>query len=279
MIILEYITNYPINEVMGLILICVCLILVIIFIWKSLKYSLLKLIGVFLVVALSLVSNDGVNYFLAILVVATLVTELDFLQNIAAILRNSESYFIHKFQTQHEINEDIVKEADEIEKAIENDENTVTIEFDGSNLTPIQFGLLTEDLTFRYLERRYKKDIRRYVLLTEGSKGRFEVDGIIEEKHIIRLFEIRSSRRGFVPTQIIKNTLERYIELINNITVINKRIEFNLIVIGEYNQSQIEKMKSIAQDYRLISKSRLSIEVLTFDDIGMSNELLVGHNA
>ncbi len=264
---------------MGLILICVCLILVIIFIWKSLKYSLLKLIGVFLVVALSLVSNDGVNYFLAILVVATLVTELDFLQNIAAILRNSESYFIHKFQTQHEINEDIVKEADEIEKAIENDENTVTIEFDGSNLTPIQFGLLTEDLTFRYLERRYKKDIRRYVLLTEGSKGRFEVDGIIEEKHIIRLFEIRSSRRGFVPTQIIKNTLERYIELINNITVINKRIEFNLIVIGEYNQSQIEKMKSIAQDYRLISKSRLSIEVLTFDDIGMSNELLVGHNA
>lgn len=279
MIILEYITKYPINEVMGLILICVCLILVTIFIWKSLKYSLLKLIGVFLVVALSLVSNDGINYFLAILVVATLVTELDFLQNIAAILRNSESYFIHKFQTQHEINEDIAKEADEIEKAIENDENTVTIEFDRSNLTPIQFGLLTEDLTFRYLERRYKKDIQRYVLLTEGSKGRFEVDGIIEEKHMIRLFEIKSSRRGFVPTQIIKNTLERYSEMINNITVINKRIEFNLIVIGEYNQSQIEKMESIVQEYRSTSKSRLSIEVLTFDEIGMSNELLVGHNA
>lgn len=273
---MDYIFKYPINELIGLFLIGICLILVIIFIWKSLKYSLLKLIGVFLVVALALVSNNNINYFLTILVVATLVTELDFLQNIAAIIRNSDSYFIHKFQSQQEIKEGITKEATEIDKAIDEDKHTLNLQFDSSNLTPIQFGLIVEELTFKFLERRYQKDVQRHVLLAEGALGKFEIDGIIEDKYILRLFEIKSSRRGFVPMSIIKKTLEKYVKMINSIIVISKKIEFNMVVIGEYNQLQIERMEKIAQNYREVSTCRLSVEILSFEDIGMDKELMVG---
>lgn len=53
----------------------------------------IKLFGSIVVVGLSLASNDVWVYALAIFIIATLVTELSFLENIAAIFWNREKYW------------------------------------------------------------------------------------------------------------------------------------------------------------------------------------------
>jgi len=56
----------------------------------------LKLLAIFLVASLALFANHASTYFIAIFVIATGVTELEFLQNLAAIIRGNKDYFDYK---------------------------------------------------------------------------------------------------------------------------------------------------------------------------------------
>lgn len=46
--------------------------------------------------SVALFANDATTYLLSIIILATLVSKLDFLENISAIIRNSEAYFKYK---------------------------------------------------------------------------------------------------------------------------------------------------------------------------------------
>lgn len=63
---------------------------------ENLRAHTLRLLAIFFVAALALFSNDVTTYFLAIFIVATAVTELEFLQNLAAIIRGNKEYFDYK---------------------------------------------------------------------------------------------------------------------------------------------------------------------------------------
>lgn len=56
----------------------------------------LKLSGLLGIISLSLFSNHHWTYFAAIFILATTVTEIEFLQNLAAIIRGGENYFDYK---------------------------------------------------------------------------------------------------------------------------------------------------------------------------------------
>jgi len=56
----------------------------------------LKITGILFLITLASLANSFWVYFAAIFIIATLVTELDFLQNLAAIIRGSKEYFEYK---------------------------------------------------------------------------------------------------------------------------------------------------------------------------------------
>lgn len=53
----------------------------------------LRLSGLFLLSSVALFANNGWCYFAAVFIIATAVTRLQFLQNLAAIIRGSKEFF------------------------------------------------------------------------------------------------------------------------------------------------------------------------------------------
>ncbi|MDP8212123.1 MAG: hypothetical protein P9X22_02380 [Candidatus Zapsychrus exili] len=64
----------------------------------------LRLSAIVFITSLSLFSNSAWNYFAAVFIIATAVTEIEFLQNLAAIIRGDKNYFAYKQAIAGEIN-------------------------------------------------------------------------------------------------------------------------------------------------------------------------------
>jgi hypothetical protein len=77
-----------------------CFLFSLVFSFVSLKRGKLehglRMAAILFIVSVSLFANRGYCYFGAIFIIATAVTQLDFLQNIAAIIRGSKEYFDYK---------------------------------------------------------------------------------------------------------------------------------------------------------------------------------------
>ncbi len=63
---------------------------------ESKKAHATRIFSILMVASLALFSSYWVTYFAAIFIIATAVTELEFLQNLAAIIRKDENYFNYK---------------------------------------------------------------------------------------------------------------------------------------------------------------------------------------
>lgn len=83
--------NFP--EALGGLLLIVAIISAIFSLWPCLRGHALRLLAIFIVASLALFANSPAAYFVAIFVIATAVTELEFLQNLAAIVRGNKDYF------------------------------------------------------------------------------------------------------------------------------------------------------------------------------------------
>lgn len=97
----ELMKNSSLSEMLALLLILIFCVFLLKFIFKYRKDStdgskkdsrknLFRLLGSLLVIALTLISNNGINYFLGIIVLATLVTETEFLEKIVTIILGSD---------------------------------------------------------------------------------------------------------------------------------------------------------------------------------------------
>ena len=84
----------------GFLLIIVALIFLFIVLFYKDKNPILKIIGLLLVCAFCLFANSPWIYFASIFIIATTVTELSFLQNLAAIIRGDKNYFDYMKATQ-----------------------------------------------------------------------------------------------------------------------------------------------------------------------------------
>ena len=80
----------------------------------------LRLTAMVFIFGISLLANNWACYFAAILVIA-MRTQLEFLQNVAAIIRGSKEYFDYAkcHQTPKEVQEKIKKDTEEIEQAVQ----------------------------------------------------------------------------------------------------------------------------------------------------------------
>ncbi|NBD25414.1 hypothetical protein [Paenibacillus glycinis] len=279
------------RESIAVLSISLALIFICIFIWtKVLKKEALKVVGILIVLGVSLFANEATSYFLAILVLATLVTNLEFLQNIAAIIRNSDAYFNHLVGTrsQKEIEASITDEIEAVEKAIESDisqesksqtDNQINLTLNKSNLNPMQFALIAEEYTFKFLENKYGQFINRYVKIS-GTKKRVEFDGImlLDKKSVV--LEIKISRHGYYPKDYIIQSIEKntkYIKEFDN--RFTKNVELRFIFVGNINEKFKERILGLepGNDY-MIHGVDLQFEFYSFDEIGLKDILNIEDN-
>ena len=66
---------------------------VILSLWISQRAYSIRMTGIFFLLGVAAIANSGWTYFATVFIIGTLVTELEFLQNIAAIVRGDKSYF------------------------------------------------------------------------------------------------------------------------------------------------------------------------------------------
>lgn len=86
-------------EALGGLLLIVATVSAVFSLCPCLRIHALRLLAIFIVASLALFSNSAATYFVAIFVIATAVTELEFLQNLAAIVRGNKDYFDYKKET------------------------------------------------------------------------------------------------------------------------------------------------------------------------------------
>ncbi|GAA0501832.1 hypothetical protein GCM10008986_31690 [Salinibacillus aidingensis] len=265
------------RESMAVISIVLAIVFVAIFIWTSLlRREVLKIIGMLAVLGVSLFADHPTSYFLAILVLATLVAKLEFLQNIAAIIRNSDAYFQHfvEKKSQKEIEASINHEIMEENQAMKENGNGVvedadTSSFMKSNLNPVQFQFIVEGCTFTFLENKYGAIINRYVKLP-GTSQEAKFDGMMNLGKKTTLFlEIKVMRRGSFPVEDLNKEIERTANFISQYSgQLSQNLELRYIFVGNIKESFVSRVKSLKPEAADVN---IRFEFYTFEDLGLTD--------
>jgi hypothetical protein len=251
----------------------------------------LRLTGLFSVSAIALFSNNTWCFFAAIFIVATAVTQLEFLQNLAAIIRGSKEFFDYQkeFLTAKEVEEATAKDVTEFEEAEEAEVAEVADEdeelevdngvhahiasnvtIDNSNLTPQQFAIMCEEYAFRYLERKYKKPIQRHIRFRGGTIAT-EFDGILQNKKHDIVFEIKVSRRKYYPIHFIHRTVDEMVQRVKSYTFLTKRSAgFSMVFVGDFTKNIHDEIYSLLTEIRpSYPEIQITFEIVSFKEIGL----------
>jgi hypothetical protein len=244
---------------------------------KMLEHSL-RMASILFVVTISLFANNGYCHFAAVFIIATAVTQLDFLQNLAAIIRGSKEYFdyIKGTKPSKEVEKELEKEdkviaetkvEDEIKK-YEKDNSKLSIVLDKQNLNPGQFGMLVEEYSFKYLEKKFGKPIQRYVRI-QAKKYIGDFDGVMQVGDTDIIFELKTTRRGIYPLSFLTETLNKMIFKVEEYKKTTKRnAALRLILVGNFENEF--KNKVLTRIPELISNEvgiEITIEFLSFAEI------------
>ena len=240
----------------------------------------LRMSAILFIVSLSLFANNGYCYFGAIFIIATAVTQLDFLQNLAAIIRGSKEYFEYKKESKptKQVEQDLEREAEVIEntaveddiKDLEKESNTINLAINRQNLSVGQFGFITEEYAFKFLEKKFQKPIQRYVRIL-SKRFMTEFDGIIQFGDTDVIIELKSTRRSVISTMLIKQSIERLLSKIEDYKETTKRnTTLRLVLIGnfapDYKTRLLSRFPDLIPDTRGIE---IIIDFYSFAEIGL----------
>jgi hypothetical protein len=228
-----------------------------------------RLLAILLVVGLALFSNYWATYFAALFIVATAVTELEFLQNLAAILRGNKEYF--QYKKEHLSNEQVEKKVEKEQKQLAKDEKTAepTVVQPPINVRRI---VDLEREAIRRMEIHFGESIERNVRIAIGSRH-FEFDGLIpsvvDDVKAEKLIEVKYLRSPKYFSQLV-NTLPRIEHMAHAyMKARNKIAKLHLVLIVEgderLNDKQLSELKrlvdssSVAGGYSVFSTKELSV--------------------
>jgi len=246
--------------------------------FKNGREHCLRMAGLFLLASLALFAHNAYSYFAALFIVATAVTQLEFLQNLAAIIRGSKEYFDYQkeYLSQKEVENSIEKDVKEIEEApseiseIQPSQKIISLNIDKNNLTHAQFGLLVEEYTFNFLEKKYRRPIQRYVRYI-GKRNAVEFDGVMQIDKTDLIFEIKATRRSFFPTIFIMNSARRLLERVKEYQELTKREAcLRFVLIGTFPSGYVQSLTS-KKDQVLEKATDMDItfEAYSFAEIGL----------
>lgn len=240
----------------------------------------LRTSAILFIVSVALFANNPYCYFAAIFIIATAVTQLDFLQNLAAIIRGSKEYFDYKKETipTQEIENELTIESQVIEntpieeeiKSFQINTSITNSDIINQSLSIGQFAFLAEEYTLKFLEKKFKKPIQRYVRIL-STNSRTEFDGIMSLGDSDIIFEIKITRRGIFPNSFLKHTAEimaKNFEKYKEVT--NRNAIMRLILVGDFKESY--KTKVILQISEIISQNsnvQITVDFYSFLEIGL----------
>lgn len=268
-------TCYPLfflELLAGLLLILVLVISLLLFIPK-IHSKLLKIISIFLIISLTLFANNFWIYFLCTLVIATSITNVDFLENIAAIVRNSDSYFNYKSskaskkQVENKIEDEILTENESSESEVINNTTMTLIHNSAPDNNKITDFVKLEELALSEEEKYFNSKIERNIIFRNKNQN-LCVDGIIDSEVddmiSVKLFEVKILRN----LDLLLNNVEmiKRIESVYRkyISITHKIAKLNLtIVVRDENsikQEHINKLKELINKNEYISSYSLYTE-------------------
>lgn len=173
-------------ELLGAALLFVGVVLSFLSLVPALRTSALRLSAISFLAALAIFSNYWVTYFAAIFIIATAVTELEFLHILAAIIRGDKNYFDFRreFLTHDEAlkksqrDAGIEGETSKIESSVKKQPaKALHISGRGRALATTAFRL--EERALDWYEQKFGTPVQRYVRFIGQSRSA-EVDGFVE---------------------------------------------------------------------------------------------------
>ena len=226
-----------------------------------------KLLAICFIASFSLFSNHPATYFSAIFIIATAVTELEFLQNLAAIIRGNSDYFDYK-------KEALSKEEKEIKEKQENKKLGITMTAKSTVIKATDKQapnfLQVEDAAMENLAKRYNYNIERNVRLknTQGQAVEFDglvtgdegSDTIIEVKYIKDIGSVRDVWRF---SEIYEDRAKMYKQITGRAVKIHP-----VFVVNEKSEASKEFFNKLTDkvDHSLWLSG---CSLLTFSDIGI----------
>lgn len=268
-------------EVLGGTILVLSLILGLLSLIPCWRFHTIKLLAIFVVAALTLFSNHWSTYFAGIFVIATAVTELDFLQNLAAIIRGNTAYFDYKKESlsfdqkqkkieeeQKQFNKAESMEGESKENHIKADnQESITIKSDIGRIINI------EEKALNGMEKYFNSKIERGVRI-RGNGKHIELDGLIPSivddvvsEKIIEIKYLKSPSFFSAIERIfpqIENIARTYSQITNKIA----KLHIVLVVEGEQGLSDVQLLRlkqlidssNIAMGYSIFTTKQLGIE-------------------
>ncbi|MCK9373774.1 MAG: hypothetical protein M0P91_11285 [Sulfuricurvum sp.] len=247
----------------------------------NLRSHATKMFSILLVASLAFFASHWSTYFAAIFIVATAVTELEFLQNLAAILRKDENYFNYKKEVLSK-EDNIRRKAEEVleeeyvaSKTIDDEiskEKKIDISKlqDMSRTEMMKYAFDIEEKTLDFLSQTYGNIERNVRFRKDGESVEF--DGVISENNNQKsiVFEVKWIRNAEYSLQLIMHSIRRSKELVEKYQKITGiKSEFRLIVVTNtktgLNADRIERFREKAKDENVfltfLSLSEIGFEV------------------
>ena len=199
----------------------------------KLKTTALRIAAILMLAALSVFSSHWTTYFAAIFIIATAVTELEFLHILAAIIRGDKNYFDFRreFLTKEEA---LKKSADSLDDG-EKKESPIPETPPHQIVVPseslpvhtnqrLQLAFQIESAALSWTERHLKRRLQRYVRLS-SSTGVVELDGYAEGRFgkTDVIIETKWIRKPMHLLPIMSHTLDRMIDMYRQFTEVTKR--------------------------------------------------------
>jgi hypothetical protein len=239
-----------------------------------------KLFAIMVVVSLAFFSSHWGTYFAAIFIVATAVTELDFLQNLAAIISKDKNYFDYRKEALSK-EQNIKRKAEEIveeefkstlkkDKSVPNNSSEINIfkikDLPHSSIMRMAFDV--EDKVLNFLSKKYGQ-LERGVRLTGGNES-IEVDGLISDrKGPKKVFEIKWTRNARNVRPIIMSEFSKIHSIRDKFKAITGYVpEYNLvIVVNEETDIQKEKWSNTLLK---AENENIIVSFVTLEEIGFT---------
>ncbi len=236
------------NEMLSGLLVFSSILLGFLSVFPKLRLHSIKLLAIFFTVSLSFYSNHWSTYFASLFIIATAITEIEFLQNLAAIIRGNKDYFNYKIETlsKEEKEKKIAKEQSQIIDSPVNNKTKESRILMKSSKPLISKIINIEEKALDLLESQIGVKIQRNVRIRVGNKS-MELDGLIP---------------SVVDDMISERIIEvKYIKDTNN----NQRI-LNFILKLEY----------LTHEYSIITKkfTKPHLVIVVDDENGIENQAL-----
>jgi hypothetical protein len=222
-----------------------------------------RLSGIFIIVGMALMAENAWVYLAAVFIVATAVTELEFLHTLAAILRGNRAYFDFKKEL-------LTKAETEQKLQREHFGHDAPRALAGSlSESDVRRGLLIEQLAIRRLERDLNARVERGVRFSRGPRE-VVVDGVASGDRYGRdqIVEVKWIEQGLIDHMV--QDVPSLMGLVLDYREVTGRDAYLVLVVvtPRRGASEDEGMKRLREVMRR-TKENWTLYVYSYADIGL----------